>query len=104
MKLGRVVAAICVACHMLDPDSANPAGPTPFGLFGRPIGTVDGYPYCEALAEGEIVWSEETVAELFRLGPDMATSGTKMPVQRITDEDEIAALIAFLKREAMPGE
>ncbi len=101
---GAVVWRRCAACHTLDPDSANRAGPTLFGVFGRPIGTVAGYPYSPALAESDIVWTEATVAELFRLGPDVVTPGTKMPVQRITDEAELAALIDFLRREAMPWE
>ena len=101
---GALVWRRCVACHTLDPDSANRAGPTLFGVFGRPIGTVEGYPYSAALAESDIVWTEATVAELFRLGPDVVTPGTKMPIQRITDESELAALIDFLRREAMPAE
>jgi cytochrome c len=43
------------------------------------------------------------VAELFRLGPDVVMPGTKMPVQRITDEAALAALIEFLGRAAMPA-
>jgi cytochrome c len=101
---GALVWRRCVACHTLDPDTANRAGPTLFGVFGRPIGTVEGYPYSAALAESDIVWTEATVAELFRLGPDVVTPGTKMPIQRITDESELAALIDFLRREAMPAE
>lgn len=98
---GAAVWRRCSACHTLDPDSANRAGPTLHAIFGRPIGSVDGYPYSAALAQGDIVWTEATVADLFRRGPDVVTPGTKMPVQRITDESELAALIAFLKREAM---
>jgi cytochrome c len=94
----------CAACHTLDPDGGNRAGPTLHGIFGRPVGTVEGYPYSRALAGGELVWTEASVADLFRRGPDVVTPGTKMPIQRITDENELAALIAFLKREAMPAE
>jgi cytochrome c len=102
--LGAVAWRRCVACHTLEPDGGNRAGPTLFGIFGRPIGAVEGYPYSPALMESDIVWTEATVAELFREGPDVVTPGTKMPIQRITDEAELAGLIAFLEREAMPGE
>jgi cytochrome c len=101
---GAAVWRRCAACHTLDPDSANRAGPTLHGIFGRRIGTVEGYPYSPALDGGDIVWTEATVADLFRRGPDVVTPGTKMPIQRITDENELAALIAFLRREAMPAE
>lgn len=99
---GRIAWRRCVACHTLEPDDGNRAGPTLHKLFGRPIGSVEGYPYSPALAESEIIWTEETVGQLFTLGPDVLTPGTKMPVQRISDPDELAALLAFLRREAMP--
>lgn len=38
------------------------------------------------LGTRDMVWTEATVAELFRKGPDVVTPGTKMPIQRITDE------------------
>ena len=94
----------CVACHTLTPDGGNRAGPTLHGIFGRRIGTVAGYPYSPALAGGDLVWTEETVGRLFALGPDVVTPGTKMPIQRIPDAAERAALIGFLRREAMGGE
>lgn len=100
---GAQVWRRCVACHTLRPDGGNRAGPTLHGIFGRRIGTVEGYPYSPALAEGDLVWTEETVGRLFTLGPDVVTPGTKMPVQRITDPTELAALLAFLRREGMPG-
>ncbi|MEZ5859239.1 MAG: hypothetical protein R3D28_09670 [Geminicoccaceae bacterium] len=83
--------------------SGKPAGLTLHGIFGRRIGTVPGYPYSPALAGGDLVWTEETVARLFALGPDVVTLGTKMPIQRIPDAAERAALIGFLRREAMGG-
>ena len=42
-------------------------------------------------------------SRLFALGPDVVTPGTKMPIQRIPDAAERAALIGFLRREAMGG-
>ena len=56
-----------------------------------------GYPFSEPLKTLDIVWSEETVARLFELGPDVVTPGSKMPLQRMTDKAERDALIAYLK-------
>lgn len=87
----------CGACHTVTPDGGNKAGPTLYGLFGRKIGTVPGYPYSAALRDGDIVWTAETVGELFRLGPDVVTPGTKMPVQTIGNDAEREELIRWLQ-------
>lgn len=93
----------CVACHTVTADSGNRAGPTLFGIFGRRAGSVPGYPYSEALAKSGIVWTEETIEQLFALGPDVLTPGSKMPLQRMPDAQDRAALIAYLKRVTTPA-
>jgi cytochrome c len=92
----------CGACHTVTPDGGNKAGPTLYGLFGRRIGTVPGYPYSAALKGGDIVWTAETVGELFRLGPDVVTPGTKMPVQTIGNDAEREELIRWLQKVTAP--
>ena len=92
----------CGACHTVTPDGGNRAGPTLYGLFGRKIGTVPGYPYSAALKGGDIVWTAETVSELFRLGPDVVTPGTKMPVQTISSDAEREELIRWLQKVTAP--
>jgi cytochrome c len=99
---GAKLFRACRACHTLEPDGGNRAGPTLFRLFGRPAGSVPGYPYSEALARSGIVWTEETVDKLFALGPETFTPGSKMPLQRMPDPGDRAALIAYLKRVTMP--
>jgi cytochrome c len=92
----------CSACHTVTPDGGNKAGPTLYGLFGRRIGTVPGYPYSAALKGGDIIWTAETVSELFRLGPDVVTPGTKMPVQTIGNDAEREELIRWLQKVTAP--
>lgn len=93
----------CAACHTVTADGGNRAGPTLYGLFGRPAASVAGYPYSEALARSGIVWSEETVDQLFALGPETLTPGSKMPLQRMPDPVDRAALITYLKRVTRPS-
>lgn len=93
----------CAACHTVTADGGNRAGPTLYGLFGRPAASVAGYHYSEALARSGIVWSEETVDRLFALGPETLTPGSKMPLQRMPDPVDRAALIAYLKRVTRPS-
>ena len=89
----------CVACHTLDPDDGNRAGPTLHGIFGRKIASVPGYHYSPAFRAMDIVWTPETVSALFELGPNAYTPGTKMPEQTISNAGDRAALIRFLQAE-----
>lgn len=95
---GAQVFRACSACHALTAEGSNMAGPTLHGLFGRRMGSVAGYAYSERLARGDIVWTRETVADLFTRGPDVVTPGTKMPVQRLENAEDMAALLRFLEQ------
>lgn len=93
----------CSVCHTLSPDDANRAGPTLHGVFGREAGTLPGYPFSQALLDSRIIWDDETIAQLFDLGPDIVTPGTKMPIQRIKDPEQLDALVAYLRRATASG-
>jgi cytochrome c len=95
---GAEVFRACVACHTLSADDGNRAGPTLAGLFGRRIASLPGYRFSEALKKLEIVWTPETIAKLFELGPAAYTPGTKMPEQRIGSAEDREALVKFLEK------
>ncbi|WP_232479040.1 c-type cytochrome [Roseomonas rosulenta] len=95
---GARVFRACSACHALSAEGGNMAGPHLHGLFGRRMGSVAGYTYSERLARGDIVWTPESVADLFTRGPDVVTPGTKMPVQRVENAEDLAALLRFLEQ------
>jgi cytochrome c len=69
-------------------------------VFGRKIGTVKDYVYSADFSKHGIVWNAETIAQLFREGPAKVTPGTKMPQQRITDADDLKALVEWLEKVA----
>ena len=94
---GAQVFRACIACHTLKADEGPRAGPSLAGIFGRKIATLPGYNYSPALKQLDIVWTPQTVAKLFELGPATYTPGTKMPEQRVGAEDR-AALVKFLER------
>lgn len=95
---GADVFRACVACHTLKPDEAQKAGPTLWHIFGRRIATLPGYNFSPALKKLDIVWSKETVAKLFEIGPAHYTPGTKMPEQTINADADRKALVDFLGR------
>ncbi len=95
---GAQVFRACVACHTLSPDEGNKAGPSLAGIFGRKIASLPGYHYSEALKHMNIVWTPETVAKMFEVGPMTYTPGTKMPEQKIGSPEDRKALVEFLER------
>jgi len=95
---GAQVFRACVACHTLTPDEGNKAGPSLAGLFGRKIATLPGYRYSDALKHMDIVWTPETVAKMFEVGPMTYTPGTKMPEQKIGSAEDRQVLMEFLGR------
>jgi cytochrome c len=95
---GAEVWRSCALCHSLTPDDGNRAGPTLHGIFGRRIATAENYHYSDALQDMDIVWTPQTVAELFEVGPDSYTPGSRMPDQRVPSPEDRAALVEFLAR------
>src|SRR5262249_30445054 len=94
---GAEVFRACVACHTLRTDEGVRAGPTPAGSFRRRIATLPGYNFSEPLKHLDIVWTPETVAKLFEVGPMAYTPGTKMPEQHIGSPEDRDALVKFLE-------
>lgn len=92
----------CSICHALTEDGQRRAGPTLFGLFGRPAGTVPGYFYSQTLIGSDFVWNADTIDALFDLGPDHFIPGSKMPMQRIVAARDRADLIDYLRQATAP--
>ena len=69
-----------------------------------PAGTVPGYLYSEILSGSDIVWNESSIDALFDLGPDHYIPGSKMPMQRITNAQDRADLIDYLRQETATEE
>jgi cytochrome c len=95
---GAEVFRACVACHTLQADQGARAGPTLAGIFGRKIATLPGYNFSPALTRLDIIWTPETIAKLFEVGPMAYTPGTKMPEQRIGSAEDRSALVRFLEK------
>ena len=95
---GAEVYRACAICHSLQPGDHSRAGPSLHGIFDRAIASVEGYAFSPALRDLDIVWTPRTVAELFTVGPDIYTPGSRMPDQRVTDPADRQAMVAFLER------
>ncbi|MCU0817201.1 MAG: c-type cytochrome [Cypionkella sp.] len=97
---GAEVWQACAVCHSLDPGDHSRAGPSLHGVLGRRIASVEGYDFSPALRAMEIVWTPETISELFEFGPEAYTPGSRMPDQRVGDPADRQALVEYLSRFA----
>ena len=85
------------------PTKATAPGRRLHGIFGRRIATLPGYNFSEPLKQIDIVWTPETVAKLFEVGPMAYTPGTKMPEQIIGSAEDRKALVDFLAKATERG-
>ena len=92
----RVFNQQCRACHTLEKDGAQTAGPNLHGVFGRKAGTAAGFEFSEAMKTSGIVWDETTMAEYNR-DPKAKVPGTKMAFNGVKQAGQLADLVAFLK-------
>jgi cytochrome c len=89
----------CQTCHEVGDGARNKTGPHLNDLFGRTAGTIDGFRYSRqfvaAGAEG-LVWTPETLHD-FLMKPRDYIKGTRMSFAGYRDEDDIAAVTAYLQ-------
>ncbi len=95
---GEKVSKKCVACHQFAKPE-NRIGPHVVGLLSRPLASVEGYKYSEAMtnyAKTVPVWDDIALSAYLE-NPRGAVPGTKMAFGGLKKEEERADLIAYLK-------
>jgi cytochrome c len=95
---GARVFRACAVCHDVTAAHVNRAGPTLHSLFGRHVASIADYAYSDALRRIDQVWTPESVAHLFEIGPSSFAPGTRMPEQVIADPGDRAALVEYLQQ------
>ncbi|MFW2543276.1 c-type cytochrome [Primorskyibacter sp. 2E107] len=93
---GEKVFRKCKACHQVGDSATNRTGPQLNNVVGREIGGVEGFKYSGTLAEMGGAWDEDSL-HAFLSDPRGYAKGTKMAFAGIRKEDELDAIIAFLK-------
>ncbi len=91
---GEKVFKKCAACHKLE-DGANSTGPYLYGVVGRPVASVDGFGYSDALGGLGGDWSPERLDE-FLTKPSAFASGTTMSFAGLNKAADRVNLIAYL--------
>ncbi|OBQ70151.1 c-type cytochrome [Mesorhizobium erdmanii] len=103
--LGKKVFNRCIACHEAATDR-DKVGPHLLGVVGRTAGTAESFlgHYSEAMkAAGAagLVWDEANLAEYLK-APKLKVPGNRMAFGGLTNDDDIANVIAYLKADPKP--
>ena len=91
---GKTLFSRCSSCHAVT--DQNKLGPHLSGVFGRTAGTVSGYTYSKGMVAYGKVW-DETTLDAFLAGPNKVVAGTKMAAGAVTNPQDRADIIAYLK-------
>jgi cytochrome c len=94
---GAAVFKKCMACHQVGPNAQNGIGPVLNGVVGRQAGQYPGYAYSSANKASGLVWDEQSLARYLR-APGDVVPGTKMISTGLKKEQELADIVAYLKR------
>ncbi|MFC4932775.1 c-type cytochrome [Massilia sp. GCM10023247] len=92
----RLFGSRCASCHSIGPSARAGFGPQLNGLFGRRAGSTPDYPYSPAMARSALVWTDKTLAA-FLDSPSDVVPGTKMRFWGMSNESQVADLLAYLR-------
>lgn len=96
LKGRKVFQAECQGCHVVEAPR-NRTGPHLVGIMGREPGSVATYPeYSPALQRADFAWDAEHLRAYIK-DPEGLVPGTSMAYAGLEDEDQIEALLAYLK-------
>lgn len=96
---GEKVYKKCKTCHSVGEGARNKVGPHQNNLLGRVAGTAEGYKYSKAMiAAGEagLIWTDASLGEFLKK-PKKFVKKTKMGFGGLKNDEDIAAVIAYLK-------
>lgn len=92
----------CRSCHLVSENMRISTGPNLYGLFGRVAGSVEGYPYSDALAAADFIWEPHHLND-WLADPRGYLPGSKMYFPGIADEASRRDVIAYLMIHTAPA-
>ncbi|QGZ94988.1 c-type cytochrome [Terricaulis silvestris] len=98
---GRRVFAQCRSCHTIDAGGGNRVGPNLHGVFGREIGTAEGFTYSQAVQDANFVWDADHL-DHWLANPQTFLPGNRMAFAGVRDETQRRDVIAYLMAETAP--
>lgn len=95
---GKTVFARCAACHDLNTGAIR-MGPSLKGVVGRKAGTFANFSYSAGMKGKGVTWAPDTL-DAFLSGPMKYVSGTRMAFPGLSNAQDRADVIAYLKQAA----
>lgn len=89
----------CSSCHTVAAEGGHLLGPKLYGLFGRTVGTEEGFDYTTALQEADFVWTPEKLEE-WLANPRNFLPGNRMNFSGIRKEADRISVTAYLMTES----
>jgi cytochrome c len=99
---GKAAFQKCASCHAVGPAAQGGFAPQLNGIVGRKAGITKDYAYSAVLKNANFTWTEHNLAGFLR-NPGQFVPGNKMRFWGISDEQELANLIAYMKTFAPPA-
>lgn len=88
----------CGGCHTFTAGGETIVGPNLYDIVGRQVAAVEGFAYSQALRDlgADATWTFDRL-DAFLAGPAVAVPGTRMGFAGLSDPDDRAAVIAYLR-------
>ena len=96
VKKGEEIAKKCGSCHTFNDGGPTRVGPNLYGIVGHPKASVAGFAYSDPLKKLGGDWSYDDLDKWIQKPAAMA-AGTKMTFAGLSDGQERADVIAYLK-------
>lgn len=97
-ETGRRVFAQCRSCHTIDAGAPNRVGPNLHGVFGREIGSLEGFTYSQPVQDANFIWDAEQL-DHWLANPQTFLPGNRMAFAGVRNEEQRRDLIAYLMVE-----
>tara|TARA_R110000787_G_scaffold14348_16_gene44390 strand:- start:1309 stop:1860 length:552 start_codon:yes stop_codon:yes gene_type:complete len=95
---GKRTFKLCQSCHLTAEGAGNLVGPNLHGLFGREVGSVEGFAYSDALEDADFIWEPQHLDE-WLTNPRAYLPGNRMSFAGVRKPDDRLGLIAYLMLE-----
>ncbi len=96
LAAGRAAFQRCANCHQVGPGARSNFGPQLNGIVGRRAGAANDFAYSPAMKKAGFIWDEKRLAAFLR-DPDAVVPGNKMRFWGLSNERQIADLLAYLR-------